>query len=107
MADYVLSRGTRKAFTKFLGIQKKTVNSEDVLQNVEEHESEESIPIHRAVKVHNIDTVLKLIKHDKSCVHARDHFLYTPLHIGVLWRAPIKILQALLDAGADIDALEE
>lgn len=56
----------------------------------------------RAAKQGEVATVRAMIKKDKSLLTARDSDGSTPLHCAA-WKGHVEAVQALLDAGADIN----
>lgn len=61
------------------------------------------VALFKAVKAGNLEAVRALLAHDPSSVDARDKDDSTPLHWAA-WKGHAPIVEALLDAGAAIDA---
>lgn len=62
--------------------------------------------IHTAVKDENIHTVFSMIKRNKKCVHHRDKWYQTPMHIAAE-KGNLGIVTLLYKYGADINARDE
>ncbi|OCF60273.1 hypothetical protein L486_02953 [Kwoniella mangroviensis CBS 10435] len=63
-------------------------------------------PLHLAVSENEVPKVESLLKQDKSLVHLRDEFGYTPLHLAAD-RGHIEMTKLLLRHGADKEAEDE
>lgn len=60
----------------------------------------------KAAKAGNIDTTKTLLEADPTLVHARDTDGSTPLHL-CAWKGHPELATLLLDAGADIQAINQ
>ena len=60
----------------------------------------------RAVKTGDLDTVNTMLAEDKALLEARDGERSTALHWAA-WKNQVEIARALLEAGADVNAVSE
>jgi ankyrin repeat protein len=65
-----------------------------------------SLEIFRAVKAGDLPRVKQLLESEPELVHARDKDRSTPLHLAA-WKDQPDIVEALVEAGADLQAHNE
>ncbi|WVQ64184.1 uncharacterized protein L199_002346 [Kwoniella botswanensis] len=72
----------------------------------DDHDHSDTHPLHLAVSDNEVQQAELLLNQDKTLVHLRDEFGYTPLHLAAD-RGHIEMTKLLLRYGADRDAEDE
>ncbi|XP_028398575.1 transient receptor potential cation channel subfamily A member 1-like [Dendronephthya gigantea] len=64
-------------------------------------------PLHIAAENNNLDCARILIEADKDCVNYTDFMWRTPLHLASVYSRDKKLIQLLLENGADVNARDD